>query len=48
MKLHNATVLVTGANRGIGLVFAREVLARGARKVYAGARDPASLTLPGV
>jgi len=33
MKLHNATVLVTGANRGIGLVFAREVLARGARKV---------------
>jgi NAD(P)-dependent dehydrogenase (short-subunit alcohol dehydrogenase family) len=48
MKLHNATVLVTGANRGIGLVFAREVLARGARKVYAGARDPASVTLPGV
>ncbi|WP_137918153.1 SDR family oxidoreductase [Hydrogenophaga sp. 2FB] len=48
MKLHNASVLITGANRGIGLAFAREALARGARKVYAGARDPASVTLPGV
>lgn len=48
MKLHNATVLITGANRGIGLAFAREALARGARKVYAGARDPASVTLAGV
>ena len=48
MELKNATVLITGANRGIGLAFAREALARGARKVYAGARDPASVTLPGV
>src|SRR3990167_9485168 len=48
MKLHNATVLITGANRGLGLAFAREALSRGARKVYAGARDPASVTLPGV
>ena len=48
MKLDNATVLITGANRGLGLAFAREALARGARKVYAGARDPASITLPGV
>lgn len=48
MQLKNATVLITGANRGIGLAFAREALARGARKVYAGARDPASITLPGV
>ncbi len=48
MKLDNAIVLVTGANRGIGLAFAREALARGARKVYAGARNPASVTLPGV
>lgn len=48
MKLNNATVLITGANRGIGLAFAREALARGARRVYAGARDPASVTLAGV
>ncbi|BEP62240.1 SDR family oxidoreductase [Variovorax sp. V213] len=48
MKLENATVLVTGANRGIGLAFARAALARGARKVYAGARDPANVTLAGV
>jgi NAD(P)-dependent dehydrogenase (short-subunit alcohol dehydrogenase family) len=48
MKLANATVLITGANRGLGLAFAREALARGARKVYAAARDPASVGLPGV
>ena len=48
MKLENATVFITGANRGIGLAFAREVLARGARKVYAGSRDPSRVTLPGV
>ena len=48
MTLDNATVLVTGANRGLGLAFARGALARGARKVYAGARDPANITLPGV
>jgi NAD(P)-dependent dehydrogenase (short-subunit alcohol dehydrogenase family) len=48
MKIEDAVVLVTGANRGIGLAFARAALARGARKVYAAARDPASVTLPGV
>ena len=48
MKLENATVFVTGANRGLGQEFARQALAAGARKVYAGARDPASVTLPGV
>ncbi len=48
MKLNNATVLVTGANRGLGLAFARHALARGARKVYAAARDPSTVTLPGV
>lgn len=48
MKLDNAVLLITGANRGLGLAFAKEALARGARKVYAGARDPATVTLPGV
>lgn len=48
MKLQDATVLITGANRGIGLAFARAALARGARKVYAAARKPSSVTLPGV
>jgi len=48
MKLDNATVFITGANRGLGLAFAREALARGARKVYAAARDPARVTLAGV
>jgi NAD(P)-dependent dehydrogenase (short-subunit alcohol dehydrogenase family) len=48
MKIKDSVVLVTGANRGIGLAFARELLARGARKVYAAARDPATVTLPGV
>lgn len=48
MKIENAVVLVTGANRGIGLAFARAALERGARKVYAGSRDPARVTLAGV
>jgi NAD(P)-dependent dehydrogenase (short-subunit alcohol dehydrogenase family) len=48
MKIQDAVVLVTGANRGIGLAFAGEALARGARKVYAAARNPQTVTLPGV
>ena len=48
MKLDNAIVLVTGANRGLGEEFARQALARGARKVYAAARDPAKVKLAGV
>jgi NAD(P)-dependent dehydrogenase (short-subunit alcohol dehydrogenase family) len=48
MKIENAVVLVTGANRGIGRAFARELLARGAGKIYAGARDPATVTQSGV
>lgn len=48
MKIDNAVVLVTGANRGIGLAFVRELRARGASKIYAGARDLATVTQPGV
>ena len=48
MQLKDSVVFVTGANRGLGLAFAQAALAAGARKVYAAARDPASVTLPGV
>ena len=48
MNIQNATVLVTGANRGLGAEFARQALARGAKKVYAAARDPRTVTLKGV
>ena len=48
MKIKNSTVLITGANRGIGLAFANAFLERGARKVYAGARDPSQVCLSGV
>ena len=47
MKIADATVLITGANRGIGLAFAKAFLARGARRVYAGARDPSRIDLAG-
>jgi NAD(P)-dependent dehydrogenase (short-subunit alcohol dehydrogenase family) len=46
MKLHGATALVTGANRGIGHHFAEELLRRGAT-VYATARRSESVDLPG-
>jgi len=48
MKIVGSIALVTGANRGLGLAFARALLERGAAKVYAGARDPASVKLAGV
>jgi NAD(P)-dependent dehydrogenase (short-subunit alcohol dehydrogenase family) len=47
MKIRDAIVLITGANRGIGFAFAEAALARGARKVYAGARSPSSITTAG-
>jgi len=39
-SLHQAVVLVTGANGGIGTEFVHDALARGATKVYATARTP--------
>jgi NAD(P)-dependent dehydrogenase (short-subunit alcohol dehydrogenase family) len=48
LKLKDSVVLITGANRGIGLAFAKAALARGARRVYAGARDPSQISLAGV
>src|SRR5262245_42687265 len=48
MKVQNSIALVTGANRGLGLAFTRALLAGGARKVYAAARDASAIQLPGV
>jgi len=48
MQIRDAVVLITGANRGLGLAFAKAALQGGARKVYAAARDPATVTLAGV
>lgn len=45
MQIEGAVALVTGANRGMGSVFVEELLARGARTVYAGARDVESIKL---
>jgi len=38
MTIANKTILVTGANRGIGHALVEEALRRGARRVYAGTR----------
>jgi NAD(P)-dependent dehydrogenase (short-subunit alcohol dehydrogenase family) len=48
MQIKNSIAFVTGANRGLGLAFARELLARGAKKVYAGMRNPESVNIPGI
>lgn len=48
MDVRNATVFITGANRGLGLAFAREALRRGATKVYAGMRNTNSFEEPGI
>jgi ribosomal protein S18 acetylase RimI-like enzyme len=39
-RIANASVLVTGANRGIGRALVEEALARGAKRVYACTRQP--------
>ena len=40
MTISGKTVLVTGANRGIGQALVEEALRRGATRVYAGTRQP--------
>ena len=39
MKIVDSTILVTGANRGIGKALVEEALNRGVKRVYAGARQ---------
>src|SRR3546814_2401252 len=38
--IEGATVLVTGANRGLGLAFVQQAKSMGAAKIYAGVRNP--------
>src|SRR5467141_894401 len=40
MTIEDKAVLVTGANRGIGQALVEEALKRGAKRVYAGTRQP--------
>jgi NAD(P)-dependent dehydrogenase (short-subunit alcohol dehydrogenase family) len=40
MKIADSTVLVTGANRGLGKALVEEALRRCAKRVYAGSRQP--------
>lgn len=48
MKIEGSVALVTGANRGLGKAFAAGLIDAGAATVYAGARDPATVTDPRV
>jgi NAD(P)-dependent dehydrogenase (short-subunit alcohol dehydrogenase family) len=43
MNIEQAIALVTGANRGMGREYVRQLAAAGARKIYATARDPAKV-----
>ena len=44
MNIENKTILITGANRGIGRALVAEALRRGAKKVYAGTRGTLQVT----
>jgi NAD(P)-dependent dehydrogenase (short-subunit alcohol dehydrogenase family) len=48
MDIKGSVALVTGANRGIGRHFAQQLVERGATTVYATARHPESIDIPGV
>jgi NAD(P)-dependent dehydrogenase (short-subunit alcohol dehydrogenase family) len=47
MNIAGATALVTGANRGLGRHFVTQLLERGANRVYASARRPELVDIPG-
>lgn len=48
MQIKGSVAFVTGANRGLGLAYAKALLAAGASKVYAAVRDPSTVQLSGV
>lgn len=48
MDIGGSVALVTGANRGLGQAYARELVSRGAAKVYGAARHADQVTEPGV
>ncbi|MGJ6964204.1 SDR family oxidoreductase [Streptosporangium sp. G11] len=48
MQINGSVALVTGANRGLGERFVQALLEGGASKVYATARNPDTITTPGV
>ena len=48
MNIAGSTVLITGANRGLGAVFLEQALERGASKVYAASRTPRTWSDPRV
>jgi len=48
MKVAGSIALVTGANRGLGLAFAKSLVKMRAAKVYAAARNPKAVNLTGV
>src|ERR1700722_9753440 len=48
MRIAGSVALVTGANRGLGQVYARELVSRGAAKVFGAARDAGTVGEAGV
>ena len=48
MKISGSVALVTGANRGLGRAYARELVGRGAARVYGASRHPDQVTEAGV